>query len=98
MKMYIIDTTVTPERVIISDDYKTLVKQLETMIFRKLGKSRKEYMKELEGLGHGYDDNESVTFVRAMSEIFNIGVIRQNKLIRCDIASAEVFYKEEYGD
>ena len=52
----------------------------------------------LEELGHGYDDQNSVTFVRSMAEAFDMGIIRENNRMRCDITSAELFQKEEYGN
>jgi len=51
----------------------------------------------LESCGHGDDDRGSVTFVRAMAERYNIGIIRDGRKMRCDITSAFSFDKPEYG-
>lgn len=64
---------------------------------RAFGQTRKDYMLLLESVGHGNDDSASVNFVRAMSERFNVGVIREGRKMRCDITSAFMFNKPEYG-
>jgi hypothetical protein len=51
----------------------------------------------LESVGHGYDDNNSVNFVRSMSERFDIGLVREQRKFKCDISSAVMWDKEEYG-
>ena len=97
MTIYIRDTTLKPAKDVLFNDYKSAVQYLEGISQRAFGQTRKEYMLLLESVGHGYDDGASVNFVRAMSERFNIGVIRDGRWMRCDISAAFVFNKEEYG-
>lgn len=97
MQIYITDTTVQPPRDVVVGDYNAAVKYLEGMSQRAFGQTRKDYMLLLESVGHGDDDATSVNFVRAMAERFNIGVIREGRKMRCDITSAFMFNKPEYG-
>lgn len=96
MQIYITDTTVRPVKDVVFNDYASAVKYLEGMSARA-GQPRKEFMILLESCGHGEDDRGSVTFVRAMAERYNIGVIREGRKMRCDITSAFAFNKPEYG-
>ena len=96
MQIYITDTTVRPPTDVRFNDYQSAVQYLEGMSQRS-GQSRKDFMILLESCGHGDDDRGSVTFVRAMAERYNIGVIREGRKMRCDIASAFAFNKPEYG-
>lgn len=97
MQIYITDTTVTPVQDKIFNDYISAVKHLEGMSQRAFGQTRKSYMLVLESMGHGNDDYNSINFVRAMAERFNVGVIRDGRKMRCDITSAFMFNKPEYG-
>lgn len=97
MKYYVIDTTVRPSQTIKFDAYPELVRHLEGMSQRQYGQSRKERMIILEEVGHGYDDNQGVNFVRSMAEVFNMGVLREEGLMRCDVTSVALYQKEEYG-
>jgi len=96
MQIYITDTTVKPAKDILLNTYPEAVKYLEGMSSRS-GQSRKNFMILLESCGHGDDDRGSVTFVRAMAERYNIGIIREGRKMRCDITSAFSFDKPEYG-
>jgi len=96
MQIYITDTTVNPVKDVVFNDYASSVKYLEGMATRS-GQSRRDFMILLESCGHGDDDRGSVTFVRAMAERYNIGVIREGRKMRCDITSAFAFNKPEYG-
>ena len=97
MKYYVIDTTVRPSQTLKFDTYPELVSHLEGMSRRQYGQSRKERMIILEEVGHGYDDNQGVNFVRSMAEVFNMGVLREEGLMRCDVTSVALYQKEEYG-
>lgn len=97
MQIYITDTTMTPSRDTVFNTYSAAVKHLEGMSQRAFGQSRRQYMLLLESMGHGNDDTNSVNFVRAMAERFDIGVIREGRKIHCDITSAFMFNKPEYG-
>jgi hypothetical protein len=97
MKYYVIDTTVRPQQVIKTNTYPELVTQLEGMSQRAYGQTRKQRMLILEEIGHGDDDRQAVNFVRSMSEKFNMGVVRDEGLMRCDVTSVALYQKEEYG-
>lgn len=97
MQIYITDTTKIPVKDVIVSDYGAAVRYLEDMTRRAFGQSRKGYMLMLESMGHGEDDSNAINFVRAMSERFSIGVLREGKKMRCDITSVFMFNKPEYG-
>lgn len=97
MQIFITDTTLRPAKDVIVNGYDQAVKYLETMSQRHFGRSRREQMLLLESIGHGEDDPRSVTFVRSMAEHFQIGVVREGRKIHCDITSAFLFNKSEYG-
>lgn len=101
MKFYIVDTTIKPQTEKRFDTYPEVVNYLGTMSQRAYKQTRKERMILLEELGGGNDDTNSVNFVRAMAEVFEIGVIRNNagvlNRMRCDITSIAMFQQEEFG-
>lgn len=100
MQFYIVDTTLKPPQERWFPSYPAVVKYLEEMCVRE-GQPRKQKMILMEEIGYGDDDINSVTFVRAMSEKYNIGILRdglnRNQKMRCDITSVAMFQKEEYG-
>ncbi len=102
MILYVIDTTLAPPREQRFTEYLDTVRYLEEMSKRAYGQTRKQRMILLEECGHGYDDTNSVTFVRSMADQFEMGVIRNdagvNRRMKCDIASAALFQKSEFGD
>jgi len=75
-----------------------LVKYLNDMIPRAFHIPRNEYVQNLIDLGYGYDDPDGVMITRALSEEFNIGVIKDNTYVKTDVHTAVAFQKEEYGD
>ena len=97
MIIYITDTTLTKPQDMFFKTYPEAIKYLESMCIRT-GKSRKQYMILLEDVGYGYDDSNSATFVRGMAEKFDMGVVRENRKVRCDISTISVFDKPEYGN
>lgn len=102
MTFYIIDTTVNPPREFRFNDYASTIRHLEGMSQRAYGQTRKQRMIMLEEIGHGYDDRDSVTFVRSMATQFEMGVIRNNagvlNRMKCDITSIALYQKEEFGN
>jgi hypothetical protein len=98
MKLYVTDTTFNTPQVKQFDTYISLVKYLDDLSKRKFGQNRKQRMIVLEEIGHGYDDPQAVNFVRSMAESFDMGVIRDNRLVRCDIPAVAFHQKEEFGD
>lgn len=97
MTIYITDTTLNPAKDVTFNDYNSAVQYLEGMSIRAYGQTRKAYMVQLESIGFGEDDQGAVTFVRSLSERFEIGVIREGRKMRCDITTAFAFNKPEYG-
>lgn len=95
---YIVDTTVRPNKVVHVATYPEVVSHLEGMSVRAFKQTRRQRMILLEEVGHGEDDRQSVNFVRAMAEVFNMGIVREGNLMRCDITSSEFFKKEEFGN
>ena len=101
MKFYVVDTTLTPPQEKWFNSYPQIIQYLEQMSIRGFNQTRKQRMIMLEEIGYGYDDPDSVTFVRSMAEKFNVGVLRDglnpNQKMRCDITSVALFQKQEFG-
>jgi len=101
MIIFINDTTTNPHREARFKTFPEAVKYLEGMSQRAYRQTRKERMIMLEELGHGYDDRDSVNFVRAMASAFEMGVIRNDagklRQMKCDITSIDRFQNEEFG-
>ncbi len=101
MQYYVVDTTIRPAQEKRFTSYPQIVAYLEGMCQRAFGETRKTRMVLLESLGHGYDDTDSVTFVRSMAQNFNMGVIRDGvtagEKMQCDITAVELFQKDEFG-
>jgi len=98
MKYYIYDTTLREKRHVFFDTLGSLIIYLNEVCIREFGHGRKQKMIELESLGHGYDDSEGATFTRFMSDIFEIGVIKNNTYVRCDVHMIDRYNKPEFGD
>jgi hypothetical protein len=98
MQYYVVDTTVGPQKVMHFDTYPEVVNYLEGMSIRRFGQTRKQRMILLEEVGHGEDDRQAVNFVRAMAETFNIGIVREGNLMRCDVTAVALYQKPEYGN
>lgn len=102
MQYYVVDTTVSPVQEKRFTSYSQIVTYLEGMCQRAFKETRKNRMILLESLGHGYDDSNSVAFVRSMAQQFNMGVIRDGvtagEKMRCDITAVELFQNDEFGN
>jgi len=96
MKYYIQDNTIG--QAVYFENVADLVTYLEGLSKKSFNLTRNQFMDTLVSLGHGYDDNDGVVFTRAMSEHFNIGIIKNDKHVLCDVHAASSFNKEEYGD
>lgn len=92
MKYYIVDTTQSNEPKSF-DTLQGLVKHLEGTVKRKFRCDRTAYMDNLVSLGYGYDDTEGATFTTSLSEHFNIGIIRNGKLLRTNVHEATTHNK-----
>lgn len=97
MKLYIIDSTLN-NKIVTFNGYNSFITYLEEMLLRRDKVNRKIKMNELASIGYGYDDSNSVTFVRYMAESINMGVIRENNLVKCDVPNIILYQKDEFGD
>lgn len=102
MTIYVIDTTLNPPREQRFPSYKDTVRYLEGMTQRAYKQTRKQRMILLEECGHGYDDRDSVTFVRSLATQFDMGVVRNDagitRRVKCDITTLPLYQKEEFGN
>ena len=97
MKYYIHDTTIG--KVAYFNTINELVSYYEKFIPRAYNLTKPQFIQHLIDLGHGFDDGQGVMLTRAISENYNIGVLRNNgKHERTDVFEATRFLKEEYGD
>lgn len=72
---------------------------LEKAVISKTGMNRKTWMENMADLGYGTDESTGKRFVDSLQERhFEIGVLRNNKPVRCNIFEALAFKKPEYGD
>lgn len=99
MKYYIQDTTTINNKFVYFNKLNELISYFNHLIPRAYGLNRAQYVQNLIDLGHGYDDAEGVTLTQALSEQFNIGIVRTDgKHERTDVHQASRFLKEEYGN
>jgi len=102
MTIYIVDTTLRPPVEKRFPSYPQAVQYLESMSLRAFGQTRKQRMVLLEECGHGYDDTNSVTFVRSMADMFEMGVIRDDagvsRRMKCDITNLQLWQRDEFGN
>jgi hypothetical protein len=99
MKFYIKDTTIG-NNPIYFNTINEVVKHLEGSVQRKFRQNRTQYMQNLEDLGHGSDDRNGKTFTESMSQYFDIGVVKPDRLVRCNIHEVAIYskYRTEMGD
>lgn len=102
MTYYIFDPTLgsKPVSPIYFDDINALVLHLEGTCKRLFGKTRTAYMRNLEELGHSSDEPTGRNFVQAMYDTIEIGLVKNDRLLRCNIFEATHYskYKTEMGD
>lgn len=84
MKYYIIDKQVSHQPAIFNS-LNELINTLERVVLYKFKMTRKQYMQNLIDLGHGVDDPLGRTFTESMSEYVEIGVIKNNACVRCNV-------------
>ena len=98
---YIVDTTQLNELhqnpVVTFKHRDSVVKYLEGMCGRQFKMTRPQYMQHQADLGVGEDDEYGRAFYEAMTEYFNIGIIRSDKPIKCNIFDATLYSKDQ-GD
>jgi hypothetical protein len=94
---YIQDSTIN--RFVYFDTVPQLVEYLSTVTLRAYNLSRSQYTQNLAELGYGPDDREGVTFTRALSEQFNIGVLTADgKHVKTDVHTIVNFTGEAFSD
>lgn len=96
-KFYVKDTTIG--QFVYFNSVNELVNYLgNSMVPRATGGTRAQFVQNLIDLGHGYDDNDGVMLTRALSETFDIGIVRENTHVRTDVHEATRFTSSGYGD
>lgn len=93
IKYYIIDKQVSNQPAIFNS-LQEVVATLERVVQYKFKMNRKQYMQNLIDLGYGVDDSLGRTFTESMAEHVEIGVIKNNSCVRCNIH--EVAYHSKY--
>lgn len=99
MSYYINDTTIN--QIVRFEDPNKVVSYLENLCRKKLKKTRKDFMFEMETLGHGYDDPQGVNFTTMMGEYFEVGALKKDgRMVRTNIheLSRNLKYRKEMGD
>lgn len=96
-KFYIHDSTIN--KYVYFDTVPQLVEYLGTVTKRAYNMTRQQYAQNLAELGYGPDDREGVTFTRALSEQFNIGILTTDgRHAKTDVHTAVNFTSEAYND
>jgi len=99
MKYYIDDTTI--KQVVYFSDINDVLIYLEQLCKKKFKQNRKEWMFEMQTLGHGFDDAQGVYFTELMGGYFNIGVLRDDgRHVKTNIYELQrnLKYRNEMGD
>lgn len=99
MKYYILDTTLS-RKPLLFETVDELVHHLEGTVWRKFKLNRATYMDNIISLGYGYDDDLGSTFATSLAEHFDIGVIREGRLMRTNVheAARNLKYRNEQGN
>jgi hypothetical protein len=99
MTYYILDTTVGKSPIFFNT-LNEVIKHLEGSCQRLHGLSREQYMQNLADLGHSADEATGRNFIVAMSDTLNVGLVKDNRLLRCDVFAATHYanYLTEMGD
>lgn len=101
---YVVDSTIKKNGknpVLIFSHVPDVVRQLEQMCIRRFGVTRKQYMRNVEELGHGADEQTGRAFYDQMEQYFNIGAIRADSVpVKTNIFQAEAFQRDKsvHGD
>jgi hypothetical protein len=94
-RFYIQDPTL--KKYVYFDVIQDVVKHLEGLVQRHRHVSRTQYMQNLIDLGYGYDDPSGATFTRAMSETYDIGILKDGLHVKTDVHTGVRFDKPEFG-
>lgn len=95
---YVKDTTTRPAIIRHFNNYPEFVSHLDVMCQKVNGQTKKQRIQLLEEIGYGADDYNFTLFIRSMQEQFEVGVIRDGRLIQCDVPALVAYQKPEYGD
>jgi hypothetical protein len=88
MKYYIKDSTLKGSPIQLFESTGQTVAYLKTIMQKKTGMNYEQYLTHLADLGHfGYDERE---FYESVRDTIDMGVLRGNKLLRCNIFDATV--------
>jgi hypothetical protein len=88
MKYYIKDSTLEGSPIKLFESTDHAVTYLKTVVYRKTGMNYEQYLTHLADLGHfGYNERE---LYESMRDHIDMGVMRNNKFIRCSIYEASV--------
>ncbi len=100
MTYYISETLKKGQKPKYFNSINEVITYLEDVCKRKHKLSRRDYMQSLAELGHPADESSGKNFVEAMAESVNIGIVRKDQLLQCNIISADYYskYKTEMGD
>ena len=88
MKYYIKDPTIEGSPIQLFESTTQVVSCLKVIIHKKTGMNYEQYLTHLADLGHfGYDERE---LYESMRDTVEMGVLRGNKLLRCNIFEATI--------
>lgn len=94
-KFYIIDTSCAKggkSPVVLFDTTDGLVTYLGSVVQRRFGQTRSQFMQSVAELGFGEDDSAGKSFFEQMEQYFNMGVIRNDSTpMKCNVFEADKF-------
>lgn len=100
MNNYYIKDTVN-RKIVYCATVPEVVSKLEALCKQMTQKNRKDFMFEMVGLGHGYDDTDGVSFTELMADKVEIGVVsKDGRHKRCNVHehARNVKYRDVMGD
>ena len=96
-KFYVYNTAI--QKYMYFDTVPELVRYLgDVLVPLAFKQTKAQYLQYLAELGHGYDDGSGIVLTRALSETFDIGVVKDGRHVRTDVHTAAAFLSEGYGD
>lgn len=69
----------------------------DVLVPQAFKQTKAQYKQHLADLGHGLDD-DGVVLTRAVAESFDVGILRDGKLVRTDVHTIERFQDSGFGD
>jgi len=95
-QIYIQDSTLG-NKYVTFDTIPQLLNYFNELIPRAFNMSRNQFIQNLIDLGYGYDDPDGVMLTRAMSDQFNIGIVKDNNYVKTDVHESFHYHDENYG-